>query len=101
MRNRSQRKVQSRHDSLLDFVRDANSVPSTQVAWHVYGQSYISWLSSILSTTVQPKVTPNSPALCLKRDLENLIPVEQIHAARDESKVVAATRNSELSDQHA
>jgi len=92
------------HQDTIDFfpfVRDADSVPSKQVAWHIDGHSYISWLSSILSIPVQPKVTPNSPALRLKRDLEELIPIEKVHATRNEGEIVAATRNSELSNQDA
>ena len=54
-----------------------------------------------ISSPIQPKVTPNSPALCFERDLEDLVPVEHVHSARNEGKIVAATRDSELPNQNA
>ena len=58
-------------------------------------------LSSILLPPFQTKVTPNLPTLRLKRNLEKLVPVENVHSTRNEGKVVAAARDGELSDQSA
>ena len=58
-------------------------------------------LSSILLTPSQTKVTPDFPTLRLERDLEKLVPVENVHTARNEGKVVAAARDSEFPDQSA
>jgi hypothetical protein len=59
-----------------------------------------SLLLSILLTLSQTKVTPDLPALRLERYLENLVPIEDVHAPRDEGEIVAATRDSELPDQN-
>ena len=59
-----------------------------------------SLLSSILLTPSQTKVTPDFPALRLERDLEKLVPVEDVHTTWDEGEVVAATSNSKLPDQY-
>ena len=66
------------------------------MSWHLYGMDVR--CSSILPTTSQTEVTPDFPALRLEGNLENLVRIENVHAARDEGKVVATTRDSELSD---
>lgn len=67
-------------------------------------QQYPKWIDVILSIILlnpsQTEVSPDFPTLRLERNLEKLVPIEDVHAARDEGKVVAATRDSELSDQH-
>ena len=57
--------------------------------------------SSILLTPSQTKVTPDFPTLRLERNLEKLVPVENVHTTRNEGKVVAATRDSKFADQGA
>jgi hypothetical protein len=57
--------------------------------------------SSILLTPSQTKVTPDFPTLRLECNLEKLVPVENVQTTWHEGKVVAATRDSERSDQSA
>jgi hypothetical protein len=59
-----------------------------------------SMLSSILLPPSQTKVTPDFPTLCLERNLEKLVPVENVQTTWNEGKVVAATRDSKCSDQN-
>jgi hypothetical protein len=54
--------------------------------------------SSILPTPSQTKVTPDFPTLRLERNLEKLVPVENVQTTWNEGKVVATTRDSKRSD---
>lgn len=68
---------------------------------------YVHWIRTTAHLQQPPdhliktEVPLDSPPLRLKIDLENLVPIEQVHAARDEGEVVAAAGDGELSNENA